>query len=65
MCLEAIALRAQNMLTIMSSIINLIGEIYMAIECPRFHNDKVSHMSYKYCETNGYGHELDLLVISH
>ena len=61
MCLEEVGLRAQNMLTILSSTINLIRETYTTTEWTQenlhFDNNQDIHTSSENCEANGYGHE--------
>ena len=53
-CLKEIGLHTQNLLTSVGSIVNIIGGAYMSI-----------HTSSKKNEENGYGLNLDSLIISY
>ena len=58
MCLKEIGRCAQNMLTILGSTVNMIGEtIWLPNEHTNIHFDNESdiHMSFKSYEANGYG----------
>ena len=65
-CLEEIGLRAQNMPIILESIVNIIGRRGRGDEHknPHFDNERDLHTRSKYYKTNGFGRDLDLLIIS-
>ena len=68
MCSKEIGLHAHNMLTILSSIVNMMeGPIWPVNEQGNLHFDNKwdFHMSFDNYEANGYMHDLDLLIISH
>ena len=66
MCLKEIGLHTQNLLTILDSIINTIGETYMIAkyEILQFYNSCDIYVSSKNYEESGYSLDLDLLTIS-
>jgi hypothetical protein len=68
MCLKEIRLRAQNLLIFLGSVVNMIEGSCMTItdhESLHFDNELDIHMSSENYEANDYGHNLDLLIISH
>ena len=69
MFLKEIGVRAQNMLIILSSIVNIIGggRLWPLNEHKNLHfdNERHIHMNFKNYEANGYEHYLDLLIILH
>jgi len=61
-------LHAQNMLTILGSIVNMIGVTYMTLnehENLHFDDEEDIYMSSKNYEANGYRHDLDSIIILH
>ena len=53
---------------LLNSVVNIIGgSIWPVYEHKnlRFDDEKDIHMDFKNCEANGYGHDLDLLIILH
>ena len=67
-CFEQTGLFAQNLLTILCSIVNIIkGGLYDLNKKENLHSDDeyYSHISSKNYEGNGSGLDLDLLMISH
>ena len=64
MCLEEIGLCVQ---TILSSIVNMTGHLtnrdFNRHENLQFDNEADSRMSSENYQANGYGHDMDLLII--
>ena len=68
MCSQEIGLHAQNMLTILYSIVHMIvGTNMITNDHKNFQIDYEEdiHGSSKHYEANGYGHNLDMPVNSH
>ena len=68
-CLIEIGVLAQNMLTILESIVNLKGETYIIfqheIEFSFLTLSKNIHTGSKHYNENDHMHNLDLIIISH
>jgi hypothetical protein len=68
MCSKEIGLHAQNALTILDSTVTMIRETYMTIcehKNRHFHNEEEIHMSSKNYEADGFGHDLNSLIVLH